>query len=54
MQVPIGRGSVDFAAVLASLEQHGYRGYLCVVRDECEEPVEDIANGIQYLKSLFE
>ncbi len=54
VQVPIGRGSVDFPAVLASLEQHGYRGYLCVVRDECEEPVEDIANGIQYLKSLFE
>ena len=33
VEVPLGRGSVDWPALLATLEQRGYRGYFTIRRD---------------------
>ncbi|MBI2826339.1 MAG: sugar phosphate isomerase/epimerase [Planctomycetia bacterium] len=51
-EVPLGRGVADFPALLAALEDHGYRGYLCVERERAENPVYEIGHAVQFLKSL--
>ena len=33
IEVPLGRGSVDYPSLLAVLEQRGYRGYFTIERD---------------------
>ncbi len=51
IEVPLGRGSVDWPALLGALEQRGYRGYFTVQRDSANPEVE-IAQAVQYLRSL--
>jgi len=51
-EVALGRGSVDFAALLGTLEEHDYRGYLAVARYNSEDPVRELALAVRYLKSL--
>lgn len=52
VHVPLGRGSTDFPALLGALEEHDYRGYFTVEREGAENPVAEIAQAIEYLKSL--
>lgn len=52
VEVPLGRGAGDFPALLGALEEHGYRGYLCVERTGGDDPVFDIGQAVQYLRSL--
>ena len=51
-ETELGRGSVDFPAVLAALEDHAYRGYLTVARDHATDPVADFANAVEFLKNI--
>lgn len=51
-EVEIGRGSVDFPALLGILEERNYRGYFTIERDTAADPVREIRNAIQYLKNL--
>ncbi|MEQ8847437.1 sugar phosphate isomerase/epimerase family protein [Botrimarina sp.] len=51
-EVELGRGEADFDEVLATLEEHGYRGPLIVDRTTGPDPVADIENAIAYLRSL--
>ncbi len=37
LDVPLGRGSVDYPALLGSLEERGYRGYFTIQRDATEK-----------------
>lgn len=53
LEVTLGRGSVDFAALLGALEEHGYRGYVTVERTAAENPVREYADAVEYLKSLW-
>jgi len=52
LEVALGRGSVDFPQILGRLEECAYRGYLTVERLQSDDPVTEIGQAIQYLKSL--
>ena len=51
IETPLGRGSVDFPAILAALEEHDYRGYFTVERND-EQAIEQSGLAIQYLRNL--
>ena len=51
-EVQLGRGSVDFPALLSALEEHAYRGYFTVLREGGTDPASDIGRAVQYLKAL--
>jgi len=48
----LGRGEVDFPALLGALEEHGYRGDFTVSPTNVANPEAEIAAGIQYLRGL--
>ncbi len=50
-EVPLGKGDVDFPTYLAVLREIGYDGYLTIERECGDDPVADIAEAIQFLKS---
>jgi sugar phosphate isomerase/epimerase len=52
IEVPLGRGSVEFPELLAALEEHQYRGYLTIRRREASNPLEEIAAAVKYLRAL--
>lgn len=52
-EVAVGRGSVDFSALLAALEERGYDRHLLIRRRFSENPVMEISNAIEYLRALF-
>jgi len=52
VEVPLGRGSVDFPALLAALEEHDYRGYLTIEREDSEDRLFEITQAVKYLRSL--
>ncbi len=52
-EVPIGSGSVDFDKYITRLNEIGYTGYLTIEREVNNNPVEDIAKAIEYLKNKF-
>jgi sugar phosphate isomerase/epimerase len=51
-ETPLGRGSVDFPALLGALEERGYRGYFTIQRDQVEDAVEEIGAAVKYLRNL--
>ncbi len=53
MEVPVGRGVVDFPTLLGTLEEQGYDGYLCVRRDHTPHAPQEIAHALEYLQALF-
>jgi sugar phosphate isomerase/epimerase len=52
LEVPLGRGSVDFPTIFGVLEERGFRGSVVVGRERAEDPESEIAAGIEYLKNL--
>jgi sugar phosphate isomerase/epimerase len=52
LEVPLGRGTADFPALLGALEDHQYRGYFTIARRECENPEFEIGEAVQYLRNL--
>ncbi len=52
IEVPLGRGAVDLPAILAALEERGFRGSVVVGRDGAEDPAGEMADAISYLRSL--
>lgn len=52
MEVPLGRGVADFAALAAALEEHAYRGYWAIERERADDPLHEIRQAIGYLQSL--
>lgn len=53
IDVEVGRGSVDWAAVLAGLEQHGFNGYTTVGREGSPNPKLECQQAAEYLRNLF-
>lgn len=51
-EVPLGRGVADFPAILAALDEFGYRGYLGIERTRADDPVREIAQAVQYLNNI--
>ncbi len=52
LEVPLGRGSVDFPALLGVLEERAFRGSVVVGRENAEDPEAEIAAAIEYLQSM--
>lgn len=52
VEVPLGRGSVDWTELLGALEEHGYRGYFTIEREHADDPVAEIALAMQFLRAL--
>jgi sugar phosphate isomerase/epimerase len=52
LEVPLGRGSADFPALLGALEDYQYRGFFTIARDDMDDPEHDVGLAIQYLRAL--
>lgn len=52
-EVPLGMGSVPFAAYLGALEDIGYKGYLTIERAVGEDPEADIALAVRFLRDMI-
>lgn len=52
VEVPLGRGLVDYAALLGALEEHNYQGYFTVERLQSADPVAEVATALEFLRSL--
>lgn len=52
LEMPVGRGSVDFPQLIGALEQQGFRGYWTIVRSESNDVREEIRMALHYLRSL--
>lgn len=59
MYRPLGRGDVDIAAIVATLESGGYPGWYVVEQDTMlpgdprdEGPVRDVRTSVEFLRSL--
>ena len=52
IEVPLGRGSADYPALLGALEERNYRGYFTIQRTGAEDPVFESGQAINYLRSL--
>jgi len=51
-EVALGRGVVDFPALLAALDESGYRGYLGIERTRADDPIREVAQAVQYLTNI--
>jgi sugar phosphate isomerase/epimerase len=52
LEVPVGRGSADFPALLGALQEQDYRGCFTVGRETADEPELEIEQAITYLRNL--
>jgi sugar phosphate isomerase/epimerase len=52
VETPLGRGSVDWPAVFAALEEHDYRGCFTIARSDTADPIKEIEQAVQYLRSF--
>lgn len=52
VDVPLGRGIAEFPQIIASLEEHRYRGWYVIERDYSEDVVPSLNYAIQFLKNL--
>lgn len=51
-EVPLGHGKVDFKSYISALDDIGYRGFLTIEREVGDNPEKDIAEAIEFLKTL--
>jgi sugar phosphate isomerase/epimerase len=52
LEVSLGRGTVDFPALLAALAEYDYRGWFTIERHQADDPVAEIRNAVEYLNSF--
>lgn len=52
LETQLGRGAVDFPEILGTLEEHEYRGYFTIERQHANDPVLEVGQAVQYLRSL--
>jgi sugar phosphate isomerase/epimerase len=52
VEVELGRGVVDFPALLGTLLQGGYRGYFTIQRDRASDPEDEIRQAVEFLRAL--
>lgn len=50
--VQLGRGSVDFPALLAALHEADYRGYLSIERQASSTSLTELEDAVQFLQNL--
>jgi sugar phosphate isomerase/epimerase len=52
VEVELGRGAADFPELLGQLTEFDYRGWVTIERRESPNPLADIENAVEYLRSL--
>ena len=52
VEVPLGKGDVDWKAYLAALEDIGYRGFLTIERECGDNPLDDIRMAADFLHTF--
>ena len=52
LEVPLGKGNVDFPTYLAVLDEVGFDGFLTIERETGEDPAADIIEAAGYLRTL--
>jgi sugar phosphate isomerase/epimerase len=52
MDVELGRGSADMPELLGLLEEYDYRGWITVERRNSPRAAEEVADAVQFLRSL--
>ncbi|MCA9154914.1 MAG: sugar phosphate isomerase/epimerase [Planctomycetales bacterium] len=52
IEVPLGRGSVDFPALIGRLEEFGYRGYFTIEREHADDPVFEVGQAVKFLRQM--
>jgi sugar phosphate isomerase/epimerase len=52
LEVPVGRGEVEWAEMLALLEEAAYKGWLVVDRTQGDDKPGDTARAIRYLQQV--
>lgn len=52
LEVELGRGSVEFPALLGQLEEYNYRGWLTIERRDSDRVIEACANAVKFLRAL--
>lgn len=50
LEVPLGKGDVDFPSWLEALDSVGYEGVLVIEREVGDDPVGDIALAVKFLR----
>jgi sugar phosphate isomerase/epimerase len=53
-ETPLGEGAVDWDAYLAALEKAGYGGFLTIEREVGDQPEEDIATAVAFLREKMQ
>jgi len=51
-EVPLGEGDVGFPGYVAKLRDYGYEGYYIIEREAGDDPVADVQEGLQFLRTL--
>lgn len=51
-EVPLGEGDVNFPDYLALLDEIGYDGFLTIEREVGDDPVRDIVQAVEFLRSF--
>lgn len=52
-EVPLGAGDVDWMAFTATLQVLEFDGFLTVERDQGEDRLRDVANGVKFLRRFI-
>ena len=52
LEVELGRGTADFPELIGRLEEHLYRGYYTVARDNASNPTAEMAAAVEYLRNI--
>ncbi|MEM9186516.1 MAG: sugar phosphate isomerase/epimerase family protein [Planctomycetota bacterium] len=53
VDVPLGRGTVDFPALLAGLDGYEYRGWVTIERDESPDPAGEVGAAVEFLRTVL-
>lgn len=53
LELPLGKGKVDFPAYLKALEEEGFKGFLTIEREVGETPEKDIRLAYDFLKKTI-
>ncbi len=54
IEVPLGRGSVDFASLCGRLEVEHFKGWFVIDREHSPTAIEELGFAVSYLKSVSE
>lgn len=52
VEVPLGRGSVDFPEIFSVLEEQRYNGYFTIERENAADPLLEIGAAVNYLRAI--